>query len=115
MIFLILLTQMMVHLPIDDAYKTSRSLKIKTISYKNSVIPWISENIINFFKKRHHYFILFRKSLISKATFSNLGTKSPMKFVKPKQYFKDKFNEVKNEDLMYFKDPRFFNLTPRVL
>ena len=46
---------------LDYNYKLCFPIKIKTISYKNFVKPWITKEILSMIKKRHHYYLLFRK------------------------------------------------------
>ena len=82
---------------IDDAYKTCCPLKVKTISQKASVKPWISDKIITLINKRHHYYLLYRKNIISKNTYSNFRNSVTKAIRKSKKkYYENKFNKVKN-------------------
>ena len=82
---------------IDHEYKSCFPLISKTISYKNTIKPWISKEIISLIKKRHHYYTLFRKNIVTKneyIDYRNFVT-NRIKFAK-KKYFEKKFNDVKN-------------------
>ena len=82
---------------IDDSYRNCCPIKTKTISYKDSIKPWITKEIINFMKKRHNYFILYRKKIIPKKTYSNFRNFVTKKIRKAKfDYFEQKFNSVRN-------------------
>lgn len=83
---------------IDDAFKMSCPIKTKNISYKNFIKPWISNEIVKLIKKRQNYYILYRKNVISKKTYSNYRNfvTNEIRKVK-KKYYVEKFNAVKND------------------
>ena len=56
---------------IDDAYRTCCPIKIKTISYKDYSKPWISKKILTLIRKRQHFYLLFRKNIVSKKTYTD--------------------------------------------
>ena len=83
---------------IDDAYRNCCPIKIKTISYKNSLKPWISDEILNCIKKRNNYFQLYHKKIISKTTYCNYRNFVTKTIRKAKlEYYENKFNSVKND------------------
>ena len=83
---------------INHEYKLCCPLKSKIISYKNSIKPWISNEILSYIRKRHHYYILLRKKIISKKTYSNYRNfvTNKIRFAK-KNFFIDKFQEIKGD------------------
>ena len=82
---------------IDHEYKSCFPLKSRTISYKNKIKPWISKEILSYIKKRHHYFLLFRKNIMSKKSYSDYRNFVTNKIRSAKKkYYEDKFNSVKN-------------------
>ena len=82
---------------IDDAYRNCCPIKIKTISYKNSIKPWISNEILNCIRKRNNYFQLYLKKIISKTTYCNYRNFVTKMIRKSKiKYYENKFNNVKN-------------------
>ena len=82
---------------VDDAYRNCCPLKTKIISYKDSLKPWITKEILICIKKRQHYFQLYRNKIIPKTTYHNYRNFVTSKIRKAKlQYFENKFNSVKN-------------------
>ena len=83
---------------INHEYKSCCPLKTKTISYKDAIKPWISNEILSFIRKRHHYYLLLRKGIISKKTYSNYRNFVTKKIrTAKKKYYEIKFNEIKSD------------------
>ena len=82
---------------IDHEYKSCFPLKTKTISYKDHIKPWISKDIVSYIKKRHHYYILYRKNIMSKKAYCDYRNfvSSKIKMAK-KKFYEEKFNLAKN-------------------
>ena len=82
---------------LDYNYKLCFPIKIKTISYKNFVKPWITKEILSIIKKRHDYYLLFRKKLIHKKTYTDYRNYVTNEIRNSKRkYYEKAFNEVRN-------------------
>ena len=83
---------------IDETFRSSCPLITKTISFKNAIKPWITDKILTHIKKRQHYFILYRKNVITKKTYSNYRNFVTSLIRKAKkQYYEDKFYSARND------------------
>ena len=79
-------------------YNVNCPIKVKTVSYKQKLKPWISESILGDIRKRQSFSLLCKRGVISRANFNRFRNYVTSRIRDArKNYYELKFAQCKND------------------